>query len=112
MRIVACLVAGIALVTGCSGATTIDERACPPGGTAYTYENFGKAFFTTHCTTCHGGANAYSSRSFASVESIRGSRERIFANSAADNEAMPPGPSGPPRAERDALAEWLRCGAP
>ena len=77
MRIVACLVAGIALVTGCSGATTIDERACPPGGTAYTYENFGKAFLTTLRASGHGGGNAEPRRSSAAVEPIRGWRESI-----------------------------------
>ena len=36
---------------------------------------------------------------------------RIFANAAADNASMPPGPDGPSRKERDDLADWLACGA-
>jgi hypothetical protein len=105
---------GLACAMGlaCSGATTMDEMPCPPTGTTYTYESFGKAFFATHCVGCHGGPNGYSSRAFGSLESIRSSRDRIFVNAAADNASMPPGPDGPTRAEREALAEWLRCGAP
>ncbi len=111
-RFVACLAAGLVGLVGCSGATRMDEVPCPPQGTAYTYEGFGKSFFAAHCVRCHGGPNGYSSRAFNTLEGIRSSRERIFVNSAADNQSMPPGPDGPTRAERDALAEWLACGAP
>lgn len=98
-------------LVGC-GAETLDERPCPPGGTTLTYENFGRDFFDRQCVSCHGGANAYSSRSFTTVESIRTSRERIFVNSAGGNVTMPPGPDDPPLEEREKLAEWLACGAP
>ena len=67
---------------------------------------------TRHCTTCHGGGHGCSSRSFATLASIRDERERIFANAAEGNMAMPPGPNGPSLREREELAEWLACGAP
>ena len=57
------------LVVGC-GAETLEERACPPGGTKLTYENWGRGFFERECVVCHGGANAYSSRSFTTVLGI------------------------------------------
>ncbi len=102
----------LAFVAGCSGATRIDEVSCPPNGTPYSYDNFGKSFFAVHCTSCHGGPNGYSSRAFGSASLIRDSRDRIFANAAVGNVSMPPGPDGPTPQERAALGEWLACGAP
>jgi Cytochrome C oxidase, cbb3-type, subunit III len=103
---------GAALGGGCAGDTTLDERPCPPAGTPLRYENFGKPFMARHCEECHGGGQGHSSRSFATLDSIRMDRERIFANSAEGNMAMPPGPDGPSLREREDLAEWLACGAP
>jgi len=100
-----------AVLVGCN-AETLDDHPCPPGGTTLTYENFGRQFFDLNCVYCHGGANAYSSRSFTTVESIRASRDRIYVNAAGDNTTMPPGPYDPPLEERNKLAEWLACGAP
>jgi hypothetical protein len=100
------------LAAACSGADEIGDHPCPPEGTPLTYENFGKPFFDRYCVHCHGGANAYSSRAFTTVEAIRSQRDRIFVNAAADNTSMPPGPEDPPAAEREQLAEWLACGAP
>ena len=93
-------------------ADTMDQHPCPPGGTTLTYDTFGKGFVDAYCVRCHGGPNGYSSRAFTTVESIRASRERIYANAAAGNTSMPPGPDDPPKAERDKLADWLACGAP
>jgi len=101
-----------AVIAACSGADTIDQHACPPGGTTLTYDNFGKQFINDYCVSCHGGPNGYSSRAFTTVESIRASKDRIYANAAADNTFMPPGPDDPPKSERDRLADWLACGAP
>jgi hypothetical protein len=107
-----------ALLTACGkGETTIDERPCPSGGTALTYENFGRTFLDQYCQVCHGKAGtdrngAPSGYDFRDVESVRSLKDRIFARAAADNTSMPPGPDDPPRDERERLAEWLACGAP
>lgn len=108
----AALLAGSGAMAGCSGADRIGNYSCPSGGTTLTYDNFGKPFFERYCIRCHGGPNAYSSRSFTTVDSIRAQRDRIFANAAAGNTSMPPGPDDPSEEERDRLAEWLACGAP
>jgi mono/diheme cytochrome c family protein len=100
------------LVASCSGADLIADHPCPPGGTAHTYETFGREFFATHCGSCHGGTNGYSSRAFNTLENIRAQRDNIFKNAADGNTAMPPGPDGIPAAERQALGDWLACGAP
>lgn len=100
------------ILIACSGADKIQDHPCPPGGTALTYDNFGKGFMDSYCVSCHGGASGYSGRSFTTVESIRAQKDRIYANSAGGNDFMPPGPDAPPREERDKLGEWLACGAP
>lgn len=99
-------------LAACSGAERLEERDCPPGGTALRYEGFGEPFFERWCVPCHGAPNGASSRAFTTVEAIRADAERIFVNAAGDNTSMPPGPEDPPRAERERLAEWLACGAP
>jgi hypothetical protein len=88
------------------------DYPCPQGGTALTYENFGKEFIATWCLECHGGTDAHSSRAFTDVDSIRAESADIFRNAARDNTTMPPGPDDPPQDQRYKLAEWLACGAP
>jgi hypothetical protein len=85
----------IAMILGaaCTIGTPITSHACPTGGTTLTYANFGEPFFNDWCVSCHGGPNAYSSRSFTSIDEIRADADRIFINAAADNSFMPPGPS-------------------
>lgn len=114
-RALSAVLAGLALAA-CT-PTTIEERACPPGGTTLTYASFGEAFLATHCQTCHGATSgrregAPSSYDFGSLEEVRRVRDRIFVRAAADNVTMPPGPDDPSPADREKLAEWLACGAP
>lgn len=101
----------------CKHEATIDDHACPPSGTQLTYDNFGRGFMDGYCQRCHGAAGpdrqgAPSGYDFASVDDVRRYRDRIFANAAADNTSMPPGPDDPPAEDREKLADWLACGAP
>ena len=107
------------VVAGCmvSGGERLEEHACPPNGTQWSYQNFGASFLARHCETCH--AKSASERNGApqnvtldSRDDVVRWRDRIFDNAAAGNTSMPPGPDDPPRSERDALADWLACGAP
>lgn len=106
------------LITACAQpVVTIDEYPCPPGGTPLTYESFGRTFFSTNCNDCHNANDgsrlgAPGTYRFETVEDVRRLRERIFARAATTNISMPPGPEDPPPEEREALAEWLACGAP
>jgi uncharacterized membrane protein len=116
MRTELALVIALAL-SGCAEVTTIDDYDCPDGGTALSYDNFGRPFLDAWCNSCHSAGSgdrqgAPDDVNFDSRGDVADWRARIFARSAADNDSMPPGPDDPPRAERDRLAEWLACGAP
>jgi hypothetical protein len=104
------------LLAGCD-LRTIDEFPCPSGGTALTYQSFGRTFLDGYCQPCHGASGpdrrgAPSAYDFRSHQDAMGWADRIFARAAAENTTMPPGPDDPPEAERMKLAEWLACGAP
>ena len=106
-----------AFTTGCGTWTELDEVACPPEGTDTTYENTARPFMVQHCNACHAaGADDRNGAPIAFVfdtyDQVYALRERVFVRSAADNTTMPPGPDDPPQDERDALAEWIACGAP
>src|SRR6185437_3207642 len=108
-------VAGL-VVVGCN-VVSIDQWPCPSGGTTLTYENFGGAFFASYCNSCHSAPDgqrngAPDDEVFGTLAQIRAHKDLIFINSATTNDAMPPGPDGPPLSERDRLADWLACGAP
>lgn len=110
-------VLALPLVTGIHCGDTLDEYACPEGGTSLTYDNFGQTFFAGYCNQCHAAAvldrqGAPPSFSFDTRAQIGAHKERIFARAAGDNASMPPGPDDPPEGERDRLAEWLVCNAP
>jgi len=110
------LLALAVLVPGCN-IVTLDEYPCPKGGTTLTWENFGKGFFLAYCNSCHSAPDgqrqgAPDDEVFATVQGVRTHAALIFENSAATNDAMPPGPYPPPIAQRDQLAVWLACGAP
>ncbi len=110
-------IAAAALALTSCGFETIDQRACPTGGTTATYANFGQDFMARWCQSCHGSTSrdrqgAPGDFIFDSAEQVRRHRARIYARSAAGNDSMPPGPDDPSSAERERLAEWLACGAP
>ena len=107
----------VIVASGCKPETSIDDYPCPPAGTKLTYESFGRDFMARNCQTCHGQPTADRKGApegfdFATLESVRALKSRIFVRAAADNVSMPPGPDDPPAAEREQLAEWLACGAP
>jgi uncharacterized membrane protein len=96
---------------------TIDQFACPSGGTQLTYDNFGSAFLGENCNTCHSAENslrhgAPEAYRFDTLDEVHQRASRIFVRAAGPNVSMPPGPDDPPADARDQLAEWLACGAP
>ncbi len=111
------LVALTALVFAGCDDVSIDQYPCPPGGTTLTYENFGAGFMDAYCNSCHSAPNGERNGApddyvFATHADVIADKDRIFANAADTNDAMPPGPNGIPPGARVELAKWLACGAP
>ena len=103
------------VLAACAPApVAIDDGGCPPGGTELTYESFGAEFFASYCNECHSTSQhgAPAAYKFDTLDEVRMHADRIFVRAAGPNTTMPPGPDDPPEADRDALAEWLSCGAP
>jgi mono/diheme cytochrome c family protein len=107
--------AALLLLAACGPAPLeLSDMPCPPEGTRLTYASFGQTFFADHCNACHASAanGAPAAYKFDTLDEVRMHRARIFVRAAGPNDSMPPGPDDPPADERDALAEWLACGAP
>lgn len=105
------------ILQGCEAEDAWDEAICPEGGTTLSYENFGRDFIGSECQTCHASGakerrGAPTHISFDDLEAVREWADRIYERSAGDNVSMPPGPVDPDPATREALGEWLACGAP
>lgn len=120
-------------LAGCGGDD--DDDDAPSGGPSSgatcpadnkpTYENFGRDFLATYCTSCHASALEGVARQGApegydldSLDSIRDDFEAgvldryAAAGPKKVNTLMPPaGPSPKPsEGERRRLGEWLACG--
>jgi cytochrome c5 len=119
----------LAAVTACSSgasqnaggggqdAGAIPGRACPPES-SLTYESFGEPFFASWCTGCHSSQlsgdarrNAPPSVDYDTLDGIRKWLPNIYARAADGHTTMPPA-GGPSTSDRQALGDWLACGAP
>jgi uncharacterized membrane protein len=98
----------LALVACTSGAqsTGIAQVSCPTDSTL-TYANFGSAFMTSNCLSCHTSKD---SPTLTSQGQIKVNASRIL-DAAVYTTAMPQD-SNMAVAEREMLGEWLACGAP
>jgi len=108
---------GALALGGCHADDLYEDAQCPDEGTALTYENFGRALLATQCQSCHAGdaddrRGAPSHVTFDDLDQVRQWAPRIYERSAGANVSMPPGPVDLPIEDREALAEWLACGAP
>lgn len=89
-----------------------------PTGTFLTYRNFGASFMNRYCTTCHGAevpeekrGGAPLAANFDTAADLNVWRAQILTRAAGLTPTMPP--SGQvTSADREALGEWLNCGAP
>jgi uncharacterized membrane protein len=91
--------------------------ACPDGGTSVTWDNFASDYFGAFCNRCHAASStdrngAPTTFTFDTLEEALAHRDRIFYRATGDLPTMPPGPDKPPAAERQQLADWLRCAPP
>ncbi|HWO20072.1 MAG TPA: hypothetical protein VNO30_14900 [Kofleriaceae bacterium] len=98
------------------------ESTCPQGSTL-TYNNFGKQFMESYCTSCHSseltGAARNGAPTFHDFDTLFGIKavsdhidEASAAGPAAINEGMPEDGPKPSEMERYLLGEWIACGMP
>jgi len=113
-----CAILALLALAACSAANeSLDQRACPAGGTPLTYQNFGAGFFAQWCESCHAASStnrngAPPDVTFDTQAQIVQWKDRIYARAADDNTSMPLGPDGPDGTTRHQLGDWLACGAP
>jgi uncharacterized membrane protein len=103
-----------------AGACGSDAKGpeCPPTKTSLTYTNFGQAFMTTYCASCHAGSVTGAARQGAPTGDVFDTLSQIHAKSddiiheVAVEKSMPYGAASkkPTDAERQQLGEWLACG--
>lgn len=90
------------LLAACGGSTTSSTADCSTG--TDTWANYGQAFFTTTCRTCHEHTNQFGTQAavLASLNSIE---------SEISSGKMPEGTTLSASDKARVLA-WLSCGAP
>jgi uncharacterized membrane protein len=99
------LVVATAACTNGASPTGIPELSCPPGA-ALTYANFGHDLIARKCMSCHDTE----SPRLGTQELVRAAA-RLILDEAVYTDAMPED-TGMALSDRQALGEWLACGAP
>ena len=92
---------------GCADKSTGIVASCPPEGSTLTYDGFGQFVIEEHCLECHSGKE---SPRLDTLDEVRRVRQSII-HEAVETSNMPEG-SGMTLEQREALGEWLACGAP
>jgi len=102
------LVLFIALLSACTTAesTGIANLSCPTDSTL-TYQNYGAAFMTTYCLSCHTTKESPKLTTQAQIQA----RANSILQEAVYTTAMPED-ADLTTEERQQLGEWLACGAP
>lgn len=113
------------LHAGHAGAGAPTGARCP-SDSPLDYESFGAAFLTRYCVACHSSELSPGERSGAPFGADYDTRAVLLdsgvehvdyvaaAGPDGENDFMPPADfaAQPSRREREALGEWLACGAP
>ena len=105
-----------AALAACGPRDDLVDHKCPPDSTL-TWDNFAGGFFDEWCQRCHGAPDgsrngAPDQYNFDSRDAVELHASLVYDMAAGANNAMPPGPNGPPSEQREELADWLACGAP
>lgn len=89
-----------------------------PKGTYLTYDNFGAGFLSTYCLSCHSAKVPEGKRGGAPITAnfdtaLDASRYRalMLSKTQGAKPSMPPGQVLKTK-EKEAFAEWLKCGTP
>lgn len=110
MKISLFVIVGIAL-SACGGGVSTGAT-CGTTGSTLTYANFGRAFMSNYCTSCHSGRD---SPRLDTQAAVKANASAVDAASGAFgtvvNTLMPQG-SSVATTERQKLSAWIACGAP
>jgi uncharacterized membrane protein len=91
-----------------------DTGATCPSDNTLSYDNFGKAFFTSYCLACHNTQKREEGYDFSTLANIQDAITEIdhvaAAGPNATNTAMPDGIRLTVE-QRTQLGQWLACGA-
>jgi len=94
-------------VLGCGAQSTGITEADLTCDSSLTYANFGEAFISTNCGSCHAGKQNPNLSTQAAVKS----NSNDILQEAVYTTAMPDG-ADLSNEERTMLGQWLTCGAP
>jgi len=112
--LVAVALAAAVFASACSSSSIGGEATgatCPTDSTL-TYDNFGKAFFESHCAQCHAGRESPTLSTVAAFRANKAAIDRVAASGPnATNTAMPEEGSVSTE-DRQKLGQWLACGSP
>jgi hypothetical protein len=108
----AVLALSLVLTIGCAGAGDLNVSPLVDAGSGdvlplncdppqFTYMNFGNAFLTEYCSSCHGFTQ----------QDMRAD-PAAFIDVAVTSTYMPLSTTTPSQAERMEFGTWLSCGAP
>lgn len=104
-RVVTLLITFAAACTSGGSSTGIAPVSCPTDSTL-TYVNFGQAMITSQCMSCH----AKESPKLGTQANVQSHVNQIL-QAAVYTDSMPEN-GDMSLEERQALGEWLACGAP
>jgi uncharacterized membrane protein len=107
----------ILLLLACSGQkeSVLDSGLCA-AAPVETWANFGEAFVTQSCQSCHSSTQsnrqgAPEEVTFDTADQVWALSDRVLARAAAEPPTMPP-QGGTSEEDRERLRIWLSCGTP
>jgi mono/diheme cytochrome c family protein len=98
-------------ISGSNSAALSSGSECPTGSTL-TYANFGQAFMSAHCTSCHSGRTSPDLSTQAAIQASRAAIDAAAASGPNGTATRMPQGASIATSERVKLGEWLACGAP
>ena len=100
----------LALLLILAGCGTQPAASCPDDGTNLTYANFGQAFMSSYCVSCHGRTRVEHGVDLSTLARVKMWSAAVLHEAGTGTSMPPAGEPAPSTAERAKLAEWLACG--
>lgn len=100
------------LAAACSSDSGQATGSTCPVDSTLTYENFGQAFMTSYCLSCHTNREQPMLTTLSAIQAHIDDIDRVAAAGPDATNTVMPEDGSVPAAERQKLGEWLACGAP